>query len=89
MVPTDDHARSVNDRDDRKVKDGAKMSVKSPSCVKTWVRSGPNAVPKNGLPFEVDRTSSLLTSANHPKAVVYLRGAERRCLATSRLGQPS
>ena len=46
-----------------------------------WVRSGPNAVPKNGLLFEVDRTSSLLTSANHPKAVVYLRGAERRCLA--------
>ena len=47
------------------------------------VRSGRNAEPKNGLLFEVDRTSSLLTSANHPKAVVYLRGAECRCLAIS------
>ncbi len=35
-----------------------------------------SACPKNGLLFEVDRTSSLLTSANHPKAVVSLRGSE-------------
>ena len=45
--------------------------------------SGPdlNPIPENGLLFRVERTLSLSMSAVHLKAVVSLRGAERRYLA--------